>query len=281
MVLGMVNHINSQNEFNNYIKADYNVFPFLEKNTIEKYSIESQYEFNLKKSKLGFILDYDFTNFTLNTKDFNYVEHFSEAHTLKIGVSYNKLFDNNISISSNITPVLSSNMEQSIVMEDFYVLGDLAFSKKWNKKNSNYNFSIGITQGNALGKPSIYPTFSISKTTNNWNYTLGFPESKITYTKNQHLLSLNGAFEGNYINNNALFINTDLESYNNSKITYKTTNINLEYGCYLSEKTITFFRLGYLPTSDIKITNSNNNTLQNTSSNNGFSFSLGLKFNLK
>ncbi|MCF6181709.1 DUF6268 family outer membrane beta-barrel protein [Lutibacter sp.] len=213
-------------------------------------------------------LDYN-SEETLNTSN---IESFK---ILKYSLEYYTPINNTWSLKTNFSPIISSNFEANITMDDVFFNGSLVFVKS-NKKSI---FQVGVVYNISFGTKKPIPIINYSrKINNNASYVLGMPITKIEYSFN----SINKAniylkpkgFYSNISNNIVLNNNEIAET-----VKYQSIQSGISYSHSIDEFLKLSLDMGYQFSSKYELLN-NNKSIYKFKMENSFFVGLNLKFNL-
>lgn len=230
------------------------------KNIDTKNKITNSFRYN----KLG--VSYPLENYDLqdNLRLFNSFENdFEMAHQL----------NSKTTINLEIKPTV--NFEKDLGISDVSLLGGIEVAYAYNPKNT---IRAGIKRTTVLGKPETLPTLSFTHKLNEKTFmTLGFPDSQISYSNNsRNTFLLKNSFEGNLYRLDAP---QTIDSYSNApKISFSQIASTLEYERNMDGNWFMGFKGGYGFNRNYSLTDTKGNSKFNFDSDNGYIFSIGIKY---
>jgi hypothetical protein len=221
-----------------------------------KYSIENDLEFN--------------------AKNINYLNDLSNSTTAynemsnKFGFSYLK--SEKIHFNFQIEPYLAS--ENNLKLSDIDLLGELNidFILSPNKR-----LTIGASRNNFLGKTMVLPIFSYYyEYSKEVNLSIGFPESKLSYSNNsRNVFSIKNVFNGSIYN---LDNSSKSLALNSTKSSFSQLTTALEYERNMDANWYVNFKMGYDFNREYLLLDSHNNTTFDFSIKDGYNFGLSIKY---
>lgn len=230
------------------------------KNIDTKNKITNSFRYN----KLG--VSYPLENYDLqdNLRLFNSFENdFEMAHQL----------NSKTTVNLEIKPTV--NFEKDLGISDVSLLGGIEVAYAYNPKNT---IRAGIKRTTVLGKPETLPTLSFTHKLNEKTFmTLGFPDSQISYSNNsRNTFLLKNSFEGNLYRLDAP---QTIDSYSNApKISFSQIASTLEYERNMDGNWFMGFKGGYGFNRNYSLTDTKGNSKFNFDSDNGYIFSIGIKY---
>lgn len=230
------------------------------KNIDTKNKITNSFRYN----KLG--VSYPLENYDLqdNLRLFNSFENdFEMAHQL----------NSKTTVNLEIKPTV--NFEKDLGLSDVSLLGGIEVAYAYNPKNT---IRAGIKRTTVLGKPETLPTLSFTHKLNEKTFmTLGFPDSQISYSNNsRNTFLLKNSFEGNLYRLDAP---QTIDSYSNApKISFSQIASTLEYERNMDGNWFMGFKGGYGFNRNYSLTDTKGNSKFNFDSDNGYIFSIGIKY---
>lgn len=230
------------------------------KNIDTKNKITNSFRYN----KLG--VSYPLENYDLqdNLRLFNSFENdFEMAHQL----------NSKTTVNLEIKPTV--NFEKDLGLSDVSLLGGIEVAYAYNPKNT---IRAGIKRTTVLGKPETLPTLSFTHKLNEKTFmTLGFPDSQISYSNNsRNTFLLKNSFEGNLYRLDAP---QTIDSYSNApKTSFSQIASTLEYERNMDGNWFMGFKGGYGFNRNYSLTDTKGNSKFNFDSDNGYIFSIGIKY---
>lgn len=189
-----------------------------------KYRIANELKFNSKN------ISFPNNDLSNSVTAFNAVSN-------KFGFSYFK--SDKMHLHFELEPYIAS--ENNLKVSDVDLLGklDMDFILSPNKK-----LTIGASRNNFFGKTMVLPVFSYYYEYNKKvNLSIGFPESKLSYSNNsRNVFSLKNAFNGSIYNlENA----SELLALNSTKSSFSQLTTSLEYERNMDSNWYVNFKVGY------------------------------------
>lgn len=230
------------------------------KNIDTKNKITNSFQYK----KLG--VSYPLENYDLqdNLRLFNSFENdFEMAHQL----------NSKTTVNFEIKPTV--NFEKDLGISDVSLLGGIEVTYAFNPKNT---IRVGIKRTTVLGKPEILPTLSFTHKLNEKTFmTIGFPNSQISYSNNsRNTFLLKNSFEGNLYRLDTL---QTIDPYNSAtKISFSQMASTLEYERNMDGNWFMGFKGGYGFNRNYSLTDTKGNSKFNFDSDNGYIFSIGIKY---
>lgn len=196
-----------------------------------------------------------------NQNQFNLIQNkFEVSHKISDAVK----------LSLALTPTV--NFQQNLDISDMSILGRFQFS---HKLTSGTDLNIGFERSTVFGLPKFIPTVSFSGKTNQMNISIGFPDSKISYSNNErNKFSLGNSFNGSFYN---LDQSTDLYS-NAAKIRISQMTTAFEYERNMDKNWFINFKAGYDFDKKYNLLDDNNHKLYDFNTGNGYLLSIGIKY---
>lgn len=211
-------------------------------------------------------------------------DDFENSFFIGVNSKYRTKLPNNWSTSINFNSQISSTLERSLTNHDIVLAGSFKTQKKWLTSNLERKgeLSLGLYYDTLFGKPSLYPYVSymhfISTT---WNYTLGFPFSGLGYTINAYQnIDLQVGPKGNYTNNSGVITLNGSDSYINSKLEFTALAIDINYKAKLDTNWIVDFGISYLPNTELKILDHNDDEIYAFAASESLNINFGIKYKL-
>lgn len=268
MFLCSVCHLNAQNIF----LADFSINSQpTESITINEtcFGIDYAKTFN-SKFRMENELQVNFKNVSYPTNDLsNSVTNYSEVRN-KFGFSYFK--SDKIRLNFELEPYIASENNWKVSDIDFLGALNVDFFLSSNKK-----LTVGASRNNFLGKTMVLPTFSYYYEYNKEvNFSIGFPESKWSYSNNiRNVFSLKSTFNGSIYN---------LENTSNSlalkstKSSFSQLTTALEYERNMDSNWYVNFKVGYDFNRKYLLLDNNYNTTLDFDIKDGCQFGLTIKY---
>lgn len=170
-----------------------------------------------------------------------------------------------------VTPTI--NFQQNLGISDVSVFGGFQLNQQLNSKIA---LKIGIERSTVFGSPKFIPTLSFSgKINNQSSVSIGFPDSKITYSNNErNKFSLSNSYNGSFYN-----LDESLALYNTAaKISTSQMTTALEYERNMDKNWFINFKAGYDFDKKYNLLDENNHKLYDFNTGNGYILSIGIKY---
>ncbi|MDQ6472669.1 DUF6268 family outer membrane beta-barrel protein [Flavobacterium sp. LHD-80] len=171
----------------------------------------------------------------------------------------------------SVTPMFS--FQQNLNFSDFTLLGSFEVNQQLN---SNINVSIGAARSNIFGTPKFIPLLTVNYLLSEKStISVGFPDSKISYSNNiRNKFSLTNSFNGSFY-----YLDQKSESnYNASKMSLSQMTSAFEYERNVDSNWFLNFKAGYDFNKNYKLIDSEDNTVYNFDTGNGYIFGIGIKY---
>jgi len=264
------------------VSIDYTVAPLSDDGIdFSKTSIKFSTPTKLKKGKLvnSFGVDYYklsyVNNFSITTNELENIYQFNYS------LRYTRLLTNKWALSGQAGTSLSSNLTNSIGIDDLNFRGGISAIKRGGTFDKPSMLMFGLNYSAISGKPRVLPTISyIKKVSEKFSFGIGFPHTYVKYNFNQKhslksLIWMNG-FYGNLGNPIAIDGTNEAE-----KASYRTISLGAEYNYSISNPLTLILKAGYSLNNSYELLDSENNTVYDFNSSSEPYFSIGLKFKLK
>lgn len=222
---------------------------------------------------------YSLANFTFkdNKELFKDLDYF---HSIGFALSYSKALKNpSWYLTGMLIPQLNSNFTDGIKGGDFYLNAVLLATHMIRK---DARLTIGLVYSSMLGTPAPIPTISYWKIWNKqWEINLGFPKMCLTHHFNKKsslmtLLELKG-YNGNISNG---FGDPIFEKNRTAqRVSYRDILAGLEYS-YKLNNILLNFDASYAINRNLKLQNTDNETVYKFDGSNGWNVGIGIAFNL-
>lgn len=165
------------------------------------------------------------------------------------------------------------SFQENLDWSDFTLLGSFEIQQQLN---SNTNITIGAARSTVFGTPKFIPIVSINYTLNEKSLiSVGFPDSKISYLNNvRNKFSLTNSFNGNYYH----LDQKSVLNYEASKMGLSQMTSAFEYERNVDGNWFLNFKAGYDFNKQYKLIDSENHTVYNFNTGNGYIFGIGIKY---
>lgn len=173
----------------------------------------------------------------------------------------------------NFVVIPTINFQQNLGISDVSVLGSFQLHQQLNSKIA---LSIGIERSTVFGSAKFIPTLSFSgKINNQASISIGFPDSKISYSNNErNKFSLSNSFNGSFYN-----LDESLVLYNKAaKISTSQMTSLLDYERNIDKNWFINFKAGYNFYKKYNLLDENNHKLYDFNTGNGYILSIGIKY---
>ncbi|MEN2415595.1 DUF6268 family outer membrane beta-barrel protein [Flavobacterium mesophilum] len=213
-------------------------------------------------SKLN--INYDFDHYS----ELENLDRFNQFHN-KTDYSFQAWDKTKVEFS--LTPMFS--FQQNLDWSDFTLLGSFEINQQLN---SNTNITIGAARSTAFGNPKFIPLVAVNYILSEKStISIGFPDSKISYSNNiRNKFNLTNSFNGS-------FYNLDQKSnayYNASRMSLSQMTSAFEYERNVDGNWFLNFKAGYDFNKKYKLTDSEDHTLYNFNTGNGYILGIGIKY---
>ncbi|WPO80766.1 DUF6268 family outer membrane beta-barrel protein [Flavobacterium sp. KACC 22761] len=171
----------------------------------------------------------------------------------------------------SLTPMFS--FQQHLDASDFTILGSFEINQQLN---SNTTISIGVARSSIFGNPKFIPVTAINyNLSEKSTISVGFPDTKISYSNNiRNKFSLTNSFNGSFYN-----LDQKSDSYfNASKMSLSQMTSAFEYERNVDGNWFMNFKAGYDFNKNYKLTDSENHTMYNFNTSNGYILGIGIKY---
>lgn len=177
----------------------------------------------------------------------------------------------NTKLNLALTP--TANFQRNLDFSDVTLLGSFEINQKLNSKT---NIGFGVTRSTVFGYPQFLPTLFLQYKVNDKSAVLiGFPDSKISYSNNiRNAFSLTNSFNGNFYNLDRSFT----EMNNGTKISTSQMTTALEYERNVDKNWFINFKAGYDFNKKYNILDSDNHTVYDFNTGNGYILGIGIKY---
>ncbi len=260
--------------------VEYGVFPELGNTEVNYFGANFNFGKPIGKGVLGLGLRYQNFDFSFdeatNQLDFSSYEN---AHAIRFNLFYRLRLKNSWSVLASLGPSLMSNFEGGINSEDFVANAILLLSKRWGDQKRNSSLSFGVFYGTQFGEPTIFPALSFRQQLNEkWSYSIGLPVTGISYQINERSrISFRAQPQGIFANNSSeVMVNNDLLT--NTKLQFNGFGLGLVYRHRLAKFLVVEANGGFLPVSNLKILDTDNEEIYDFDPGSGAYFNLGLRF---
>ena len=165
------------------------------------------------------------------------------------------------------------SFQENLDWSDFTLLGSFEIQQQLN---SNTNIAIGAARSTVFGTVKFIPIVSINYTLNEKSLiSVGFPDSKISYLNNvRNKFSLTNSFNGNYYH----LDQKSVLNYEASKMGLSQMTSAFEYERNVDGNWFLNFKAGYDFNKQYKLIDSENHTVYNFNTGNGYIFGIGIKY---
>lgn len=196
--------------------------------------------------------------------------------TVSYNLSYIQKLRNKWSYVVIASPIISSNFESSLTMDDVGFNGGLIF----NKSNVNSNFKIGLIYNTAMGFDGPMPFINYSrKISDRISFDLGFPITKIDFKiDDRNKVNLHLKPKGFYSNigNNMILDNSEIAE----KAKYQSFVTGVNYLHTINNYWKISLDVGYQITSDYDLLNGKGDSIYSFDTKNSIYTGVSLKFDL-
>lgn len=174
-------------------------------------------------------------------------------------------------LNFSLTPMIS--FQENLGISDFVLLGNFEVNQQLNSKTS---LAFGAARSTLFGSPKFIPTLSINYMFNNEStISVGFPDSKITYSNNvRNKFSLTNSFNGSYYN---LDQKTDLNT-DAAKMSLSQMTTALEYERNVDKNWFLNLKAGYDFNKKYNLLDSNDHKVYDYNTGNGYVLGIGIKY---
>ena len=214
-------------------------------------------------------LDYDSNNL-MNSSS---IETFK---TINYSLSYMQKLNSNWAYVIVASPIISSNFESSLTMDDVAFNGGLIFTK-FNRESK---LKFGLIYNTVMGFDGPIPFLNYSREINDrFSYDLGFPITKVNFKINdRNKLNLHVKPKGFYsnISKNLLLDNSKIAE----KAKYQSFVTGINYLHTIDNYWKVAFDVGYQLSSDYNLLDENKNSVHNIETKNSVYVGVNLKFDL-
>lgn len=239
--------------------------------------------FNEANVNISFSKKIDDKNEITNTTEYTNLKVKYEAETYEEFKNLNQFntIQNKIEISHKVSDATKLNLaltptinfQENLDISDVSVLGSFQLDQRLNSKIA---LKIGIERSTVFGSPKFIPTLSFSgKINDQSSVSIGFPDSKISYSNNErNKFSLSNSFNGSFYN-----LDDSLALYNTAaKINTSQMTTALEYERNMDKNWFINFKAGYDFDKKYNLLDENNHKLYDFNTGNGYILSIGIKY---
>lgn len=260
--------------------VEYGIFPELGNTEVNYFGANFNVAKPIGKGVLGLGLRYQNFDFSFdeptNQLDFSSYER---AHAIRLNIFYRLRLKNSWSVLTSLGPSLMSNFESGISSEDFVANAILLLSKRWGDQERNSSLSFGVFYGTQFGEPTIFPALSFRQKLNEkWSYSVGLPATGVSYQINKrNRVSFRAQPQGIFANNSSeVLVNNNLLT--NTKLQFNGFGLGLVYRYRLAKSLVVEANGGFLPVSNLKILDTDNEEIYDFDPGSGAYFNIGLRF---
>lgn len=227
-----------------------------------------------KNSELNSKFGYTNSSISYSDTEYGNDDYLDQFNSLSYTLEYKYSFSEKNSFAIIANPV--ANFETKIHASDIYIFGGMEFT---NKLAENAKVSIGVQRNVIFGKPQILPTFNFNyRFKNKVELDLGFPNAKISYSNNErNTFSIANDFNGYFYNMNEKITiqNTEAE-----RISWSQMTTGFQYKRKFNENFILELKGGYDFNKKFHLNDSDDNIRYDFNINDGYTFKLGIKYQL-
>lgn len=263
--------------------VEYGIFPELGNTEVNYFGTNFTVAKPIGKGVLGLGVRYQNFDFSFdeatNQLDFSSYE---TAHAIRLILFYRLRLKNSWSVLTSLGPSLMSNFANGINSEDFVANAIVMLSKRWGNQERNSSLSFGAFYGTQFGEPTVFPALSFNQKLNEkWSYSIGLPATGVSYQINElSRVSLRAQPQGIFANNSSeVLVNNDLLT--NTKLQFNGFGLGLVYRHRLAKFLVVEANGGFLPVSNLKILDADNEEIYDFDPGSGAYFNIGLRFSPK
>ncbi|MBF4466500.1 DUF6268 family outer membrane beta-barrel protein [Flavobacterium sp. LC2016-12] len=233
-------------------------------------SIEASKKIN-GKSKVSNTLEYSHLKVNYETEDFESLENPTQFNQLQNQFKFTQNVTKTTELNFIITP--TANFEQNFDISDVTFLGSFEINQHLN---FNTDLSIGVSRATVFGYPKFMPFLALNyKINNESSLSIGFPDSKISYSNNiRNKLSITNSFNGNFYNLDSQ-INLNKEA---TKVSLSQMTTALEYERNVDRNWFLNFKAGYNFNKKYILIDNDNHEVYDFNTGNGYILGIGIKY---
>ncbi len=236
--------------------------------------------FKLKKEGHIIVTGINYSNIHLDfNQDFNFdLDPLRTIHSLEYTLGYTFLLKNkDWRFTAQLTPVLSSNLDDKVKFDDLLWSGGVLFIRtRENPKKTR--LTLGLIYSQRVGIPAPIPFATYFKEVNkNLTYTIGVPISKMKYFFNKKTsLEAFITFDGYYANlSNALPVGNGSAEH----ISMSAIITGMGFDKYLGKRLNIYFKTGYTLRNRLRLVENFNDEVFDFDMAKSLTFRGGIKFN--
>ncbi|MES2240397.1 MAG: hypothetical protein V4497_09085 [Bacteroidota bacterium] len=219
---------------------------------------------NLSYKNVGFNYNLDNYYSASNSDNYNRIEN-----------NFGLIHQMNSKIDLDLEFRTVAAFENSLGFSDVSLLGGAGIKYSFNENNTIH---LGVKRMTLFGKAEVLPTMAFySKLNANTAIELGFPYSSINYSNNErNAFKLTNTFDGEYYKlDQVKAISTNLSA---TKMSFSQMTTALEYERNIDHNWYMNFQGGYQFNKKYTLTNDRGTTKFNFDANDGYLFSIGIKY---
>ncbi|WP_264536269.1 DUF6268 family outer membrane beta-barrel protein [Flavobacterium sp. N1736] len=222
------------------------------------------------KNKIKNTIEYSNLKVNYDAENFEAFENLDQFNQLKNKFEISHEISNT-KLNLALTP--TANFQKNLDISDVTLLGSFEISQQLNP---NFNVNIGVSRTTVFGYPRFLPTLSLQYKVNDKSALLvGFPDSKISYANNiRNAFSLTNSFNGNFYNLDHSLVDLN----NGTKISTSQMTTAFEYERNVDKNWFLNFKAGYDFNKKYTIRDSDNHTVYDFNTGNGYILGIGIKY---
>lgn len=223
------------------------------------------------KSKVSNTLEYSHLKVNYETEDSESLENPTQFNQLQNQFKFTQNVTKTTELNFIITP--TANFEQNFDISDVTFLGSFEINQHLN---FNTDLSIGVSRATVFGYPKFMPFLALNyKINNESSLSIGFPDSKISYSNNiRNKLSITNSFNGNFYNLDSQ-INLNKEA---TKVSLSQMTTALEYERNVDRNWFLNFKAGYNFNKKYILIDNDNHEVYDFNTGNGYILGIGIKY---
>ena len=243
---------------------------------INSSAIKFQFPMKFHKGVLMNGFFYSQYDIDYESNDLMYSSNIETFKTISYNLSYMQKLNSNWSYVIVASPILSSNFESSVTMDDFAFNGGFIFSKSYGKSN----FKFGLIYNTAMGFDGPVPYINYSRKINDrFSYALGFPITKIDFKiddRNKVNLHVKPKGFSSNISSNLILDNSKIAE----KAKYQSFVTGVNYLHSINANWKVALDVGYQLSSDYDLLDGDHNSVHSVDTKNSVYVGVNLKFDL-